>query len=155
MTICRHSTDTRILHFKQEPVEKIANILLCHCKTGSFNEITKIRRNDADLELMRASIIAEAAATTSDEVHDASRAFHFAVAGATRNSAFTKLLDGLWIADVGRRLLAQRRRSEQWQDHDVKEHEASLAAFEAGDADRAAELMRDHVESAFRHWSPR
>ena len=89
---------------------------------------------------------------TSDEVHDASRAFHFAVAGATRNNAFTKLLDGLWIADVGRRLLAQRRRSEQWQDHDVEEHEAILAAFEAGDADRAAELMREHVESAFRHW---
>lgn len=113
------------------------------------------RCTDADLELMRESISAESSATTSDGVHDASRAFHFAVAGATRNNAFTKLLEGLWIADVGRRLLAQRRRSEQWQDHDVKEHEAILAAFEAGDADRAAELMRDHVESAFRHWSPR
>ena len=113
------------------------------------------RRSEDDLELMRASIVAEALATTSDEVHDASRAFHFAVAGATHNNAFTKLLEGLWIADVGRRLLAQRRRSEQWQDHDVEEHRAILAAFEAGDGERAAELMRDHVESAFRHWSPR
>jgi len=113
------------------------------------------RCRDSDLELMRESIAAEAAATTSDEVHDASRAFHFAVAEATRNKAFTKLLEGLWIADVGRRLLAQRRRSEQWQDHDVDEHQAILAAFEVGDAKRAAELMRDHVESAFRHWSPR
>ena len=113
------------------------------------------RRSEDDLELMLESIVAEAAATTSDEVHDASRAFHFAVAGATRNKAFTKLLEGLWIADVGRRLLAQGRRSEQWQDQDVDEHKAILASFEAGDADRAAELMRDHVESAFRHWSPR
>ncbi len=113
------------------------------------------RCDDADLELMRESISAESSATTSDEVHDASRAFHFAVARATRNNAFTKLLEGLWIADVGRRLLAQRRRSEQWQDHDVEEHEAILAACEAGDADRAATLMREHVESAFRHWSPR
>ena len=104
---------------------------------------------------MRESIGAESPATTSDEVHDASRAFHFAVAQATHNNAFTKLLEGLWIADVGRRLLAQRRRSAQWQDHDVEEHQAILAAFEAGDGERAAELMRDHVESAFRHWSPR
>ena len=33
-------------------------------------------------------------AQTSDEVHDASRAFHFAVAAATAEQAFTKLLDG-------------------------------------------------------------
>ena len=117
--------------------------------------IAATRCGEADLELMRESIVAEASATTSDEVHDASRAFHFAVAQATHNSAFTKLLEGLWIADVGRRLLAQRRRSEQWQDHDVDEHRAILAAFEAGDGERAAGLMRDHVESAFRHWSPR
>lgn len=113
------------------------------------------RCNADDLDHMRASIAAEAAATSSDEVHDASRAFHIGVALATRNSAFTKLLESLWIADVGRRLLAQRRRTEQWQDDDVDEHRAILAAFEAGDGDRAAELMREHVESAFRHWSPR
>lgn len=113
------------------------------------------RRGEGDLELMRETIDAEAAARTSDEVHDASRAFHFAVAAATRNQAFTKLLEGLWIADVGRRLLAQRRRSEQWQDNDVDEHRAILEAFEAGDGERAAQLMRAHVESAFRHWSPR
>ena len=113
------------------------------------------RCTEADLDRMRASIAAEASATTSDEVHDSSRAFHFAVARGTHNRAFPKLLEALWIADVGRRLLAQRRRSEKWQDEDVDEHRAILAAFEAGDGGRAAELMREHVESAFRHWSPR
>ncbi len=113
------------------------------------------RRNDADLGTMRDAIAAEVAARTSDEVHDASRAFHFAVAAATRNNAFTKLLEALWIADIGRRLLAQRRRSADWQDHDVEEHLAILEAFEARDGPRAADLMREHVESAFRHWSPR
>ena len=78
-----------------------------------------------------------------------------AVAAATRNHAFTKLLDALWIADVGRRLLAQRRRAESWQDHDVEEHRAILEALEAGDGELAASLMRAHVESAVRHWSPR
>jgi DNA-binding GntR family transcriptional regulator len=113
------------------------------------------RRSDEDLAQMRATIEAEALASSSDEVHDASRAFHLAVAGATRNQAFTKLLDALWIADVGRRLLAQRSRSENWQDHDVEEHRAILAALESGDGERAAKLMGAHVESAVRHWSPR
>ena len=56
--------------------------------------LAAVRRTDDDLEVMRETILAEAAATTSDEVHDASRAFHFAVASATRNSAFTKLQIG-------------------------------------------------------------
>lgn len=113
------------------------------------------RRTEDDLEMMRETIVAEESATTSDEVHDASRAFHAAVAGATRNQAFTKLLDALWIADVGRRLLAQRSRSASWHDSDIEEHRAILGALEAGDSDRAAHLMAAHVESAVRHWSPR
>ncbi len=113
------------------------------------------RRSEADLELMRETIAAEGSARTSDEVHDASRAFHAAVVGATRNQAFTKLLDALWIADVGRRLLAQRSRTEDWQDHDVDEHREILEALEARDGEGAARLMRAHVESAVRHWSPR
>jgi len=113
------------------------------------------RRTDADLELMRGTIAAEAAARSSDDVHDASRAFHFAVAAATGNRAFTKLLEGLWIADVGRQLLAQRRRSKDWQEHDVEEHRAIVEALTAGDGEGAARLMGAHVESAVRHWSPR
>lgn len=113
------------------------------------------RRTEDDLDAMRATITAELAALTSDEVHDASRGFHVAVAAATRNHAFGKLLDDLWIADVGRRLLAQRQRATNWQHDDVEEHRAIVAALEARDAERAAELMRSHVESAVRHWSPR
>jgi DNA-binding GntR family transcriptional regulator len=113
------------------------------------------RRTDADLEAMRATIDAEAVARASDDVHDASRAFHFAVAAATGNQAFTKLLDGLWIADIGRRLLAQRRRTDDWQGHDIEEHRAIVAALEAGDGERAAQLMAGHVGDAVRHWSPR
>jgi len=113
------------------------------------------RRSQAHLAAMRATIEAEAAAQTSDDVHDASRAFHVAVAAATGNQAFTKLLDGLWIADVGRRLLAQRRQAANWQDDDIDEHRAIVTALEAGDGARAASLMRAHVESAVRHWSPR
>jgi len=112
------------------------------------------RRSEMDLETMLETIEAELAARTSDAAHDASRAFHIAVATATGNQAFVKLLDSLWIADIGRRLLAQRRRSAEWQGSDVEEHRAIVEAIESGDGDRAAALMRVHVESAFRHWSP-
>jgi DNA-binding GntR family transcriptional regulator len=113
------------------------------------------RRTEPDLVAMRTAIEDEVAAGTSDEVHDASRGFHMAVAAATQNPEFIRILDGLWIADVGRRLLAQRRSSDDWQDHDVQEHRALVGAIEAQDGDQAARLMGEHVESAVRHWSPR
>lgn len=113
------------------------------------------RCTDDDLAAMRVTIVAESRAQTSDEVHDASRAFHFAVAAATHNPVFTRILEGLWIADVGRRLLAQRRSADGWQDHDIEEHHALVDALGKRDGQLAARLMGEHVESAVRHWSPR
>jgi len=113
------------------------------------------RRTDADLAAMRATIELEAAARSSDDAHDQSRAFHLAVASATGNDAFVRVLESLWIADVGRRLLAERRRMPTWQHDDVDEHRAIVAAIEARHGKQAAVLMRSHVESAVRHWSPR
>jgi DNA-binding GntR family transcriptional regulator len=111
------------------------------------------RHTEFDLDAMREAIEAEQAARSSDDAHDASRSFHVAVAAATRNDALRRLLESLWIADVGRRLLARRRRAPTWQTADVEEHRSILAAVEQGDADRAARLMREHVGSAVRHWS--
>jgi DNA-binding GntR family transcriptional regulator len=111
------------------------------------------RRTDHDLAAMCEAIEAEAASRSSDDAHDASRAFHVAVATAAHNEALVRLLESLWIADVGRRLLAQRRRTPSWQAADVEEHHTILAALERGDADRASQLMCEHVGSAVRHWS--
>ena len=113
------------------------------------------RRDDDDLAALRAAIEAERAATTSDAAHDASRAFHLALARATGNDQLWRLIDELWIADVGRRLLARRYATPQWQAGDAGEHEEILAAVEAGDAERAEALMRRHDEEALRHWSDR
>jgi DNA-binding GntR family transcriptional regulator len=111
------------------------------------------RRTDDDLAALRVSIEDERTARTAAAAHDASRAFHLAVATATRNAALVRLIDSLWIADVGRRLLARRRTQPDWQEADVAEHLELLAAIEARDGDRAETLMREHVESAWRHWS--
>lgn len=117
--------------------------------------LASARRTDADLAAMCETIEREGAARSSDDAHDASRAFHLAVAAATGNDAFGRVLESLWIADVGRRLLAERRRTPTWQHDDVAEHRAIVAALEARNGRKAALLMRAHVESAVRHWSPR
>ena len=111
------------------------------------------RRTDKDLAALRRSVDDERSARTAAVAHDASRAFHLAVAKATGNDSFLRLVDSLWIADVGRRLLARRRTQPDWQDADVAEHAELLAAIGAGDGDRAESIMREHVASAWRHWS--
>jgi DNA-binding GntR family transcriptional regulator len=111
------------------------------------------RRGDGNLAALRAAIDAELTARSADDAHDASRSFHVAIARATGNAALVRLIESLWIADVGRRLLAQRRRAPSWQASDVAEHRAILEAVERRDGAVAAQLMRDHVGSAVRHWS--
>lgn len=113
------------------------------------------RRGDADLDALRRAIAAERSARTAATAHDASRAFHVALAATTRNDALTRIFDTLWIADVGRRLLATRRAQPDWQEADAAEHEALLEAVEAADGGRAETLMRAHLESAWRHWARR
>jgi DNA-binding GntR family transcriptional regulator len=113
------------------------------------------RRTDADLDVLRRTVAAERTARTAAAAHDASRAFHAALVACARNDALNRIFDSLWIADVGRRLLASRRSQPDWREADVAEHEELLEAIEAGDGDRAEVLMRAHVQSAWRHWARR
>jgi DNA-binding GntR family transcriptional regulator len=113
------------------------------------------RRTPDDLDGIEAALDAERSARSAADAHDASRAFHRAIACATQNAAFVRIFDSLWVADVGRRLLARRFTAPTWKDEDVAEHKRLLAAIAKQDADRAERLMRSHVESAFRHWSDR
>jgi DNA-binding GntR family transcriptional regulator len=111
------------------------------------------RRTDDDLRVLEQTIVDERDARTAEAAHDASRAFHVALAGATRNDELVRALDALWIVDIGRRLLAQRRTAPSWQQSDVREHAEIAAAVAARDADAAEERMRRHVEQALTHWS--
>jgi DNA-binding GntR family transcriptional regulator len=113
------------------------------------------RRDGADLDTLRQAVVAERTARSAAAAHDASRAFHAALVACARNDALIRIFDALWIADVGRRLLASRRSQPDWQEADVAEHEELLEAIEAADGGRAESLMRAHVESAWRHWARR
>jgi DNA-binding GntR family transcriptional regulator len=103
------------------------------------------------LELERC-ITREERARSGVAAHDASRAFHFVLARATGNDEHVRILDSLWLVEVGRRLLARRAVTAEWQGADVSEHRAIAAAVAARDGDAAARLMEAHVRAAVQHW---
>lgn len=109
------------------------------------------RSDDHALELERV-IEGEAQAESPQAAHDLSREFHVALTRAARNNEFERALDALWAPDVGRQLLARRLESATWQSQDVAEHAAIAAAVRNGDGERAAQLMFEHINAAYRHW---
>ncbi len=117
------------------------------------SRLAATRRTEDDLAALRAAIDGEEAAGTADVAHDASRAFHHALVVAARNDALLAVFDGLWLADVGRRLLARRRTTPAWQTEDTCEHRAILAAVERRQGRKAHDLMRQHVRRALTYWA--
>jgi DNA-binding GntR family transcriptional regulator len=110
------------------------------------------RRDERHLEELLEAIEREAAAASRSAAHDASREFHLVLARATGNPELVSVFASLWIVEVGRRLLATRAASGDWQGADASEHRALAAAVGARDGDRAAELMAAHIREALQHW---
>jgi DNA-binding GntR family transcriptional regulator len=106
-----------------------------------------------DLAALERHVESERGARTSEEAHDASRDFHLSLARATNNEELVRVLDSLWIPDVGRRLLASRTSQPTWQQSDADEHEQLLRALKDGNAARAEDLMRRHIGDALRYWA--
>ena len=110
------------------------------------------RRAPEHLAALADAIDREAAAASRVAAHDASRAFHLVLAEATGNPELVSVFSGLWVVEVGRRLLARRSVESEWRGADVSEHRAIAAAVDARDGDRAAALMETHIRDALRHW---
>jgi DNA-binding GntR family transcriptional regulator len=113
------------------------------------------RATEQDLAALDANVRREERARTAVAVHDASREFHLLVAAATHNGALVATIEGLWLIEVGRRLLAERRSAPDWQASDLEGHRAVVAAIRDRDGARAAVLMEAHVRDALRHWQPK
>jgi DNA-binding GntR family transcriptional regulator len=112
------------------------------------------RATPADLRALRKAIELEHKAPDAIAAHDASRAWHVALAQATGNEDLRNTLESLWIIEVGRRLLARRAAAPDWQKADVAEHDEITDAVERGNGAIAERLMREHIAAALRHWQP-
>jgi DNA-binding GntR family transcriptional regulator len=112
------------------------------------------RKTGRDLDLMREAIADEEEARDGIEAHDASRRFHIALARASGNEELVRVIESLWLVEVGRRLLFRRSAEPDWQRTDASEHREVLAAVHEGRAADAERLMADHVRRAVHHWEP-
>ena len=75
-----------------------------------------------------------------------------ALAAASGNRELVLTLEGLWLIEVGRRLLARRNAAPDWHIADADEHQGLLDAVRDRDADRAERLTEAHVREALKHW---
>lgn len=112
------------------------------------------RRTEEDVKQLHASIEREQRARSGIAAHDASRDFHMALAHAARNEDLVRILESLWLVEVGRRLLSRRAAVSDWQSDDAIEHREIAAAVEESRAEDAERLMAQHVRSAMHHWEP-
>ena len=112
------------------------------------------RRSERDIQQLIGSISREERARSGIAAHDASRDFHVALARATGNEEVVRVLESLWLVEVGRRLLSRRSTVSGWQQDDAEEHREIAAAVAEGRAEDAGRLMAEHVRSAMRHWEP-
>ena len=112
------------------------------------------RRDERDIERLYGSIAREERARNGIVVHDASRDFHISVARASGNDELVRVLESLWLIEVGRRLLSRRSAVSDWQHEDVREHHEIAVAVAEGRAEDAGRLMAENIRSAMDHWEP-
>jgi len=124
------------------------------CIEPHIAQLAATHRTQAQLEEMQAAISDEKNAQSAQAAADASRTFHLALARATSNEEFVRIIDGLWIVDVGRWALARRHESRKWQVTDAREHQAVAVAVAASQGGEARRLMQEHLENALVWWKP-
>lgn len=112
------------------------------------------RRTEENINQLQGSITREQRARSGIAAHDASRDFHLALVRATQNEELVRVLESLWLVEVGRRLLSRRTAVSDWQAEDIEEHRAIAAAVAEGRSEDARCLTEKHVSGALCHWEP-
>jgi DNA-binding GntR family transcriptional regulator len=112
------------------------------------------RRTEEDLQHLREAIASQEGSGDGISAHDASRDFHIVLARASGNEELVRVLNSLWLVEVGRRLLARRTADPNWLHEDVSEHREILTAVREGRATDAERLMAEHIGRAVHHWEP-
>jgi DNA-binding GntR family transcriptional regulator len=111
------------------------------------------RRPPEPLRRMREALARQRRAT--GDVHAsflANRDFHLALVAASGNQFLEQLAQLLWVARIGEAIYEVQAATPERRRLDGDEHEAILAAVEAGDARAAETLTRRHVATAIKRW---
>jgi DNA-binding GntR family transcriptional regulator len=103
--------------------------------------------SDGQLDAIEALSAGETEPTTRGRLA-ANRRFHARIYRSARNATLAELLDRLWDQTDRYRLLALQ--DEAHERTAEREHQAIAGALRARDGERAAELMRSHVEATLR-----
>jgi DNA-binding FadR family transcriptional regulator len=114
-------------------------------------ELACERRQAEDLRAIEVALERGARAIAeADNFADADAEFHLAVASATRNRVFLRLVNSFYLLSRTRRrtFFADGSRATGSQ----VQHRAMAEAIAAADAARAIELMRGHLKGAERYW---
>lgn len=120
----------------------------------SIARLAAQRRTEQDVKQLHRAIAREQRARSGIAAHDASRDFHVTLARSTHNEELVRVLESLWLVEVGRRLLSRRTAVSDWQLEDVEEHTKVADAVAEGRSEDAGRLMGEHVRCAMHHWEP-
>ncbi|GAA1002365.1 GntR family transcriptional regulator [Acrocarpospora pleiomorpha] len=109
------------------------------------------RRTKSDIAEIRATVegLKPLPGNPAYEQLVAHRKFHAALYFASHNDLLIQVLDSLWDkADRYRRFALQVERSQEARDRKAAEHEALVEYVIAGDAESAAAVMREHIDTS-------
>lgn len=106
------------------------------------------RRTETDLIRIEAAVVQGEAATSADgsELQDLNTRFHEALADASHNATLVEL-QGRLTRQIARLPSTTLTYPGRW-DTTLAEHRAIFDAIRTGDADRAEQLARDHMQAA-------
>ncbi|MGW6007581.1 GntR family transcriptional regulator [Streptomyces sp. NPDC055210] len=138
--------DVRVSVMNSQEARQLFEVRLSLDPTAA--ELAARRRTDEDIALMRAAVgnLLPVTRQWGEEGLTAHRAFHQALYRASHNDVLIHLLDDLWDkSDRYRRLGLDLPPGDEPRTRDLEEHHQLVDLIEAGRADDAARLMRDHI----------
>jgi DNA-binding GntR family transcriptional regulator len=106
------------------------------------------RRDGDSIAAMRDAIAHQrAAADDKDGSFGANRTFHLALAAASGNPHLTRFAEMLWVPRIGVPIYQAQAAEPAGAGAWAEEHERITEAIEAGDADEAERLTREHIQA--------
>ncbi|MDR6979724.1 DNA-binding GntR family transcriptional regulator [Streptomyces sp. 3330] len=138
--------DVRVSVMNSDEARQLFEVRLSLDPTAA--ELAARRRTEDDVASMRAAVdrLLPVTRQWGEEALTAHRTFHRALYRASHNDVLVRLLDDLWDkSDRYRRLGLELPPGDEPRTRDLQEHHQLVDLIEAGQAEDAGQLMRDHI----------